>query len=91
MSSISASHLSRFVVYNGHAGLGANLVDRESSEIVTDNKDPDVAARAEEAVSECLPEVEDEVLVTFDHGDPRRPCFIASLWNCGDKPSEVSR
>jgi hypothetical protein len=44
----------------------------------------------DKAASQCLPEVDDEVLVAFEHGDPRRPCYIASLWNCRDEPPETS-
>ncbi len=32
-----------------------------------------------------LPEVDDEVLVAFEHGDLRRPFIIGSLWNGQDK------
>ncbi len=33
-----------------------------------------------------LPEVHDEVLVAFDHGDMRRPFVLGGLWNGQDKP-----
>jgi uncharacterized protein involved in type VI secretion and phage assembly len=33
-----------------------------------------------------LPEVDDEVLVAFDHGDPRFPYILGALWNGQDKP-----
>ena len=32
------------------------------------------------------PEVGDEVLVAFEHGDPRRPYILGSLWSQEDKP-----
>jgi uncharacterized protein involved in type VI secretion and phage assembly len=32
------------------------------------------------------PEVYDEVLVAFEHGDPRRPYILGSLWSQEDKP-----
>jgi uncharacterized protein involved in type VI secretion and phage assembly len=32
------------------------------------------------------PEVDDEVLVAFEHGDPRRPYILGSLWSEVDKP-----
>lgn len=35
-----------------------------------------------------VPDVDDEVLVCFEHGDPRRPYVIGGLWNGRDQPPE---
>ena len=32
------------------------------------------------------PEKDDEVLIAFEHGDPRRPYIIGSLWSKTDQP-----
>jgi uncharacterized protein involved in type VI secretion and phage assembly len=37
-----------------------------------------------------LPEVEDEVLVAFEQGDPRFPYILGSLWNGKDAPPETN-
>ncbi|MGB9939411.1 phage baseplate assembly protein V [Methanosarcina sp.] len=37
-----------------------------------------------------LPDVNDEVLVVFEHGDINRPYIIGSLWNGKDKPPETN-
>jgi uncharacterized protein involved in type VI secretion and phage assembly len=35
-----------------------------------------------------VPDVDDEVLVSFEGGDPRRPYVIGGLWNGSDNPPE---
>ncbi len=37
-----------------------------------------------------LPEVHDEVLVIFEHGDVRFPYIIGSLWNGRDRPPVIN-
>jgi uncharacterized protein involved in type VI secretion and phage assembly len=37
-----------------------------------------------------LPEVEDEVLLAFEHGDARFPYVLGALWNGQDKPPETN-
>jgi phage protein D len=37
---------------------------------------------------DCLPEVNDEVLVCFEHGDIHRPYILGGLWNGKDAPPE---
>lgn len=33
-----------------------------------------------------LPEIDDEVLIAFEHGDVNRPYLLGALWNSKDKP-----
>lgn len=35
-----------------------------------------------------IPDVNDEVLIAFEGGDPRRPFVIGALWNGSDRPPE---
>ncbi|HTZ07223.1 MAG TPA: phage baseplate assembly protein V [Gaiellaceae bacterium] len=35
-----------------------------------------------------IPDKDDEVLVAFEHGDPRWPYVVGSLWNGNDSPPE---
>lgn len=35
---------------------------------------------------DCLPEIDDEVLVGFEHGDIHRPYILGSVWNGKDDP-----
>jgi phage baseplate assembly protein V len=37
-----------------------------------------------------LPEVDDEVLVAFEHGNPGTPYVLGALWNGKDKPPEAN-
>ncbi|MBE9060436.1 VgrG-related protein, partial [cf. Phormidesmis sp. LEGE 11477] len=38
---------------------------------------------------DCLPEIDDEVLVAFEHGDIHRPYILGGVWNGKDAPPEV--
>lgn len=35
-----------------------------------------------------MPQVDDEVAILFEHGDPRRPFVVGSVWNGKDLPGE---
>ena len=37
-----------------------------------------------------MPELEDEVLVAFDHGDPNQPVVLGFMWSGRDKPPSTS-
>lgn len=52
--------------------------------------DESVTAAAGKPASIGLPEVDDEVLVGFTHGDPRNPYLLGSLWNSNDTPPETA-
>jgi phage protein D len=36
-----------------------------------------------------MPQVDDEVVVGFEHGDPQRPFVVGSLWNGQAKPTDM--
>lgn len=38
----------------------------------------------------CLPEINDEVLVAFEHGDIHYPYVLGTLWNGRDKPPKTN-
>jgi phage protein D len=38
--------------------------------------------------NDCLPEINDEVLVGFEHGDIHRPYILGGVWNGKDQPPE---
>ena len=38
---------------------------------------------------DCLPEIDDEVLVAFEHGDIHRPYVLGGVWNGKDAPPEA--
>jgi phage protein D/phage baseplate assembly protein gpV len=38
---------------------------------------------------DCLPEIDDEVLVAFEHGDIHRPYVLGGVWNGTDAPPTV--
>lgn len=37
---------------------------------------------------DCLPEIDDEVLVAFEHGNIHRPYVLGGVWNGKDKPAD---
>lgn len=39
---------------------------------------------------DCLPEINDEVLVAFEHGDIHRPYVLGGVWNGKDAPPETA-
>jgi phage baseplate assembly protein gpV len=61
--------------------------------VVTDSRDPEERGRVrvrlesgQEAWAELTALPDDEVLVAFEGGDPRRPYVLGALWGKGDRP-----
>ena len=99
---------------NGHASAGGQPINGVVVAIVTDNNDPNNAARVKlkfpwlddsyesdwarlaqlgagpNSGALWIPEVNDEVLVAFEHGDIRRPYVVGNLYNGVDTPNEGS-
>jgi uncharacterized protein involved in type VI secretion and phage assembly len=40
---------------------------------------------------DCLPEIDDEVLVAFEHGDIHRPYILGGVWNGEDTPPNTMK
>ena len=38
-----------------------------------------------------IPEVDDEVMLVFEHGDPNRPVVLGAIWNGKDKPPDDNK
>jgi Type VI secretion system/phage-baseplate injector OB domain len=49
------------------------------------------ATEAEKASAFSVPEVDDEVLVAFAHGDLRGPILLGSLWSASAEPPDQAR
>lgn len=87
------SHLAEVLYVNDPDNLGRVQIKLLSYD-GPDNQSGPVWARVAVAVAGAsrgtwlIPDVGDEVLVTFVGGDPRRPIVVGSLWNGRDTPTE---
>ena len=75
-------------------GLSAPSVIERIKKLVLDNKDKGPWARVAVPMAgmACgfyfIPDIDDEVLVAFEHGDLDRPFVLGGLWNSDDPPPE---
>lgn len=82
------------LVTNNKDDTGLNRVKLKLP-YLSDNDETDWARVAQPGAGNnrgwlTLPEVNDEVLVAFEHGDIRRPYVIGGLWNDKDRPPVAS-
>jgi uncharacterized protein involved in type VI secretion and phage assembly len=66
------------------------LLDKDSQPIESDWVRVAAPAAGKNRGFYYIPEVDDEVLIAFEHGDPNRPYMIGSLWNKKDPPPKPS-
>ncbi len=62
------------------------LLDKDSQPIESDWVRIAAPAAGKNRGFYYIPEVDDEVLIAFEHGDPNRPYMIGTLWNKKDPP-----
>jgi phage protein D len=58
---------------------------------LADNEESTWARIAKPGGIFCLPEINDEVLIAFEHGDINHPYVLGTLWNERDKPPVQGR
>ncbi|WP_341878106.1 phage baseplate assembly protein V [Defluviitalea saccharophila] len=97
------NHNQRKVAYGVTVGIVTNnkdpeklgrvkvkLINRDSDTYETDWIRISTLMSGKEMGTFFLPEVNDEVLVAFNGGDPHKPYVIGSLWNAKEKPPETN-
>ncbi len=72
------------VVADLRVGAGADRLDFRWDGSAVPTLNPWIRLTGEtQGGVQAVPEVDDEVLVTFEHGDPDRPVVIGMVWNAG--------
>jgi len=66
--------------------VGVNWDDASANQLPAVQASLDIRLGGPDA---ALPEIGDEVLVTFEHGDPAEPLVIGMLWNSEDVPDDT--